>query len=122
MNTPEESRAIEALQHRIVELEDELTELRASTLHPHRDPRISLKADVDVTNRFGGFQARAVDRSNGGFCLEFAEPLPFEMTLRDEGQEHVYNGSMVWMKAATDLDSSCSHRISLRAGRWGSIY
>ena len=99
MNTPEESQTIETLQHRIAELENELTALRASTLHPQREPRVSLKADVDVTNRVGGFNAHAVDRSDGGFCLEFFEPLPFEMTLRDEDQEHVYNGSMVWMRA-----------------------
>ena len=99
LNSPEESREIEALQRRIIELENELTALRASTTHPQREPRVSLKADVDVTNRFGGFNAHAVDRSDGGFCLEFFEPLPFEMTLRDEDQEHVYNGSMVWMRA-----------------------
>lgn len=93
MNTPEESRAIES-----VELEIELTALRSSTLHLQRPPRVSIKADVDVTNRFGGFHAQTVDHSEGGFCLEFSEPLPFEMTLRDEDQEHVYNGFMVWMK------------------------
>ena len=99
MDTPDDSRKIEYLQHRIVELENELTALRASTLHQQREPRVSLKANVDVSRRFGSFQARTVDQSTGGFCLEFYEPLPFEMTLRDEGQEHVYNGSMVWMNA-----------------------
>ena len=102
MSTPEEFQEIDSLQRRIVELETELTTLRAGASHLQREPRVSLKAEVDVTRRFGDFRARGVDRSPGGFCLEVSDPLPFEMTLRDEEQEHVYNGSMVWMKSLDD--------------------
>ena len=97
----------------VARLRKEVAELQAQLAAYHcleentirvapREERDELGSDVELIGDFDALQAEGVDISQGGLCLEVGDPLPFDIKLHAEGQEHIYRGNMVWMKSLAD--------------------
>ena len=95
---------LERARRRVCELEDELSRLRAGSMasRVRREERRELRANIEFVGDFDRLRAQGVDISKGGLCLEVSEPLPFDMKLEIENQEHEYHGQMVWLKSVED--------------------
>jgi hypothetical protein len=94
------------LQLQISELQEELATLRAAGKETHmpapREERAGISSNVELIGDFTALEAEGVDISRGGLCLEVGDPIPFDIKLNTEGQEHVYRGNMAWMKSLED--------------------
>ena len=94
------------LRLRVAELEKELAASRSpggdNIQMAPREEREALASRVEIMGDFEALQAQGVDISRGGICLEVGRPIPFDIKLTAEGEEHTYRGNMAWMKSLED--------------------
>jgi len=108
MNDHEKTEAqligeLEVLRRRVEELEAKTDRPKAKDDNSSnkciaRSPRVELYVDIEFIGDFDTVQAKGINLSDGGICLEVAEALPFEIQFAVEGKTRKQRAHLIWVK------------------------
>ncbi len=73
-----------------------------SSADKRREQRRAFSQEIEFIGDFDVVEARGIDISTGGICFELDQPLPFDMKLNIDGEQHVYRACLAWMKSLED--------------------
>ena len=94
---PPHMEEVQELRRRITELEQQLSECRATGLK-ERMPRYPMEADIEFIGDFDIINAKGVNISSGGICLMLSEDLPFEMQFEQDGRMQQRRAYLIWLR------------------------
>ncbi len=67
----------------------------------NRAPRHEIRTHIEFFADFDVIEARGINISEGGICLELDEDLPFEMRFELNGRMHQHRAHLVWVKRSS---------------------
>ena len=97
---------LDSARREIETLRSELETLKSSkksgseTLE-NRAPRHEIRTHIEFFADFDVIEARGINISEGGICMELDEDLPFEMRFELNGRMHQHRAHLVWVKRSS---------------------